>query len=62
MLCNSEKIFSCGRLKTSVRLAYLLQSEFQRIIQTMKMVNKHYQIPLPFRNAKIQLPNNKYQA
>ena len=26
------------------------------------MVNKHYQIPLPFRNANIQLPNNRYQA
>ena len=27
-----------------------------------KMVNKHYQIPLPFRSANIQLPNNRYQA
>ena len=27
-----------------------------------KMVNKHFQIPLPFRNPSIQLPNNRYQA
>ena len=27
-----------------------------------KMGNKHYQIPLPFRNPNIQLPNNRYQA
>ena len=27
-----------------------------------KMVNKHYQIPLPFRNPNIQLPNNRYQT
>ena len=26
------------------------------------MVNKHYQIPLTFRNANIHLPNNRYQA
>ena len=28
----------------------------------VKMVNKHYQIPLPFRNPNIQLPNIRYQA
>ena len=27
-----------------------------------KMVNKHYQIPLPFRNPNIQLLNNRCQA
>ena len=27
-----------------------------------KMVNEHFQIPLPFRNPSIQLPNNRYQA
>ena len=27
-----------------------------------KMVTKHYQIPLPFRNPNIQLPNNRYQV
>ena len=27
-----------------------------------KMANKHYQIPLLFRNPNTQLPNNRYQA
>ena len=26
------------------------------------MVNKHYQIPLPFGNPNVQLSNNRYQA
>ena len=36
---------------------------FMKIMEDgVKMVNKHYQIPLPFRNSNIQLPNNRYQA
>ena len=37
--------------------------KFMKILEDgAKMINKHYQIPLPFRNANIQLPNNIYQA
>ena len=36
---------------------------FMKIMEDgVKMVNKHYQIPLPFRNPNIQLPNNRYQT
>ena len=36
---------------------------FMKILEDgVKMVNKHYQIPLPFRNPNIQLPNTRYQA
>ena len=27
-----------------------------------KMLNRHYQIPLPFRNPNIQVPNDRYPA
>ena len=34
--------------------------KFMKIMEDgAKMVNKHYQIPLPFRNPNIQLPNNR---
>ena len=37
--------------------------KFMKIMEDgAKMVNKHYQIPLPFRNPNNQLPNNRYQA
>ena len=37
--------------------------KFMKILEDgAKMVNKHYQIPLPFRNPNIQLSNNGYQA
>ena len=37
--------------------------KFMKIMEDgAKMVNKHYQIPLPFRNPNIELPNNRYQA
>ena len=37
--------------------------KFMKILEDeAKMVNKHYQIQLPFRNANIQLPNNRYQV
>ena len=37
--------------------------KFMKIMENgAKMVNKHYQIPLPFRNPTVQLPNNRYQA
>ena len=37
--------------------------KFTKIMEDgAKMVNKHYQIPLPFRNLNIQLPNNRYQT
>ena len=36
---------------------------FTKILEDgAKMVNKQYQIPLPFRNANIQPPNSRYQA
>ena len=38
-------------------------AKFMKIMEDgVKMVKKHYQIPLPFRNPNIQLPNNRYQA
>ena len=38
-------------------------AKFMKILKDgAKMVNKHYQIPLLFRNANIQLSNNRYQA
>ena len=34
--------------------------KFMKILEDgAKMVNKHYQISSPFRNANIQLPNNR---
>ena len=37
--------------------------KFMKIMEDVaKIVNKHFQIPLPFRNPSIQLPNNRYQA
>ena len=36
---------------------------FMKILEDgRKTVNKHYQLPLPFRNVNIQLRNNRYQA
>ena len=35
---------------------------WQILVVGAMMVNKYYQIPLPFRNPNIQLPNNRYQA
>ena len=37
--------------------------KFMKIMEDgAKIVNKHYQFPLPFRNSNIQLSNNRYQA
>ena len=37
--------------------------KFMKIMEDrVKMVNKQYQIPLPFRNPNIELPNNRYQT
>ena len=37
--------------------------KFMKILEDEeKMPNKHYQIPLPFRNANIQFSNSKYKA
>ena len=37
-------------------------AKFMKIMEDgVKMVKKHYQIPLPFRNPNIQLPNNRYR-
>ena len=37
--------------------------KFMKIMEDgEKMLNRHYQIPLPFRNPNIQVPNNRYPA
>ena len=37
--------------------------KFMKIMEEgVKMVNKYYQILLPFRNPNIHFPNNRYQA
>ena len=37
--------------------------KFMKITEDgVKMVKKHYQISLPFKNPNIQIPNNRYQA
>ena len=53
MICNSEnKTFACGGLNALLRSAYLLRSEFQRIILTLYMIK-----PIVCNSNNLILPN-----
>ena len=50
-------------LKVNQKMECLEDLKFMKILEDgAKMVNKHYQIPLPFKNPNIKLPDNRYQA
>ena len=56
----TEKGSSEGNSENGMSVEYV---KFMEILKDgTEMGNKHYQIPMPFRNASIQLPNNRYQT
>ena len=61
-LCN-QKFTGSGSPEGKSENGMSVGVKFMKIMEDgAKMVNKHYQILLPFRYSNIQLPNNRYQA